>query len=518
MKLSKILQAHKFAMLAIILWLSISCSMFLAFRNEWQITKSTTLNLLCIALYIAMTLTIGFLYYMLYKKKTLEWIFVGFALIMGMIQLFTIPISALPDSNSHFLTVYGESSKLLGVKAYDDDGNILVYSDVFWNTGLTWYPTKDDYVFYTQGVFVQPEATQETLTTRLPLGTKHPGYIPQILGVSLARVLKLNPVQIIHMGRIFALLFYCFIMYWAIKKIPFGKTALFIIGGLPMTLQQAVSYNYDSVLNGICLLTVSWLLYLIYEARKIKYSDIVFLIAATITIATIKFIYLPIMGLGLLIPQEKFATQENAKRNKLIAEAAIIVIGVLSLLFSKFAFLQGELGVSSTTLGTSDISLLWILKNPLTTIGILYRTIERYFSLWVEGLFASPLGYFDAGIDIPSAITIALLVLLLLSTLKTNNSKLTNILSLSQKAWLTFIIGIITLLIMIAILCDTTIGADTIWGVQGRYFLPVVPLILLVCSNDLILLTKNIDKYLLLTLGYLNCMTIFYYTLTVVSA
>ena len=125
-----------------------------------------------------------------------------------------------------------------------------------------------------EGALGQSESVTEEVVTRAPITESlHPGYLPQIIGVLFAEFLSLNYEQILLVGRLFALLWYCLVIFWAVKLMPFGKVFLLIAAILPMTMQQVVSYNYDSVLIGICFLAIAYLLNLICTKRMVKWWD-----------------------------------------------------------------------------------------------------------------------------------------------------------------------------------------------------------------------------------------------------
>ena len=189
------------------------------------------------AMYAGMTLSLFIMCIMLLKKKRIELIFSVSVFVIGMIYLFVIPPFVVPDEPAHFINAYAQSSRLLGKEVVDDSGKVLVASDALWGQDKN-VARRDVYIQFMKGALGKGTANSgdaiATIETSLQF---NPGYIPQIIGISLARIFRMNSEQLLLLGRLFALLWYCFIMFWAIKFIPFGKAALFIIGMLPMTMQ-----------------------------------------------------------------------------------------------------------------------------------------------------------------------------------------------------------------------------------------------------------------------------------------
>ena len=75
-----------------------------------------------------------------------------------------------------------------------------------------------------EGALGQSESVTEEVVTRAPITESlHPGYLPQIIGVLFAEFLSLNYEQILLVGRLFALLWYCLVIFWAVKLMPLEK-------------------------------------------------------------------------------------------------------------------------------------------------------------------------------------------------------------------------------------------------------------------------------------------------------
>lgn len=76
------------------------------------------------------------------------------------------------------------------------------------------------------------------------------------------------------------------------------KEMLAIIGLFPMTLQQVVSYSYDSILIDACFVISVLLISKIVNPSKITVGDMGIMACTIIVIASLKFVYLPILGLA----------------------------------------------------------------------------------------------------------------------------------------------------------------------------------------------------------------------------
>ena len=474
----------------------------------------SALKYFALAMYIGLSACLIIIYLMFAKEKRPECLFGSFALCLGVVYLFILPPFVVPDEPSHFVTAYMESSKLLGEEETNAEGKIIVSSDTLWGQDER-QASSDTYVQYMKGAVGESSSVESKTVTRAPLTSTHPGYLPQILGISLARIIGLNSEQLLLLGRLFALMLYCFLMYVAIKHMPFGKTFLFIIGTLPMTMQQVVSYSYDSLLLGVCFLTFSLLLEYIYTEKVITWHGYVVLGLATVVIASVKFVYLPLLGIALLIPSYKF----GSLRKKIAGAAGIVSLSMTTILLTRLSTIQKAAG-GATQLpeaagGGTRITIDYCLQNISSVIEMFYRTLEQQISRWLSGALASPLGWLE--ISLPDIVIIGFLFVLLLCICKSRPFTDRRVLA-GSRVYPLFLFVLMTGAIMFSMLLDwTPMGSMEIQGVQGRYFIPFLPLILLILDNNLIILQKNIEKYLVLFSAYLHCQVALCVTLTVIS-
>ena len=463
------------------------------------------------ALYIGMTILFGLVCLAYIKQMRLEWRAVGFVFCLGIIYMFVIPPFVSPDEGLHFLTVYEKSQNLMGNSVLNEEGKVVLPSDALWG-GDKRQATADTYIQFMEGALGQSESVTEEVVTRAPITESlHPGYLPQIIGVLFAEFLSLNYEQILLVGRLFALLWYCLVIFWAVKLMPFGKVFLLIAAILPMTMQQVVSYNYDSVLIGICFLAIAYLLNLICTKRMVKWWDWLIMGGMAIAIASIKLVYLPVFCLALAIPREKF----GGTKKKIIGGAWIAFICIGTLLVTRLATISSyTIAAGTTTSGTVEkMSISYCLDHLWLTIQMVYRTFEREFTHYLPEMLASPLGWLE--VESPNILVLGFILVLLLSVVKRQDTGRRIQYGVQLNA--TFIALAVIALIMVATLNWTPISSGVIIGIQGRYFLPVLPLAVLMLENNVLVLRKSISNYLILSTIYLQCMSIYFFTLTAIS-
>ena len=129
-------------------------------------------------------------------------------------------------------------------------------------------------------------------------------------------------------------------------------------------------------------------------------------------------------------------------------------------------------------------------------------------------MVASPLGWLE--IWIPDIIVYGFVFILMLSVIGYDTEAHEISVGFKLFGWIiTF--GMAILALMALLLDCTNVGATQIAGFQGRYWLPILPMILILFRNQVIVFKKRVDKYLVLALCYLHCVTIFHISLTIIG-
>ena len=87
--------------------------------------------------------------------------------------------------------------------------------------------TEETYRFIREKGLAGSGEEGEAVSYQLPVRTTPLAYLPQALGITLARLLGLGGLGLLYMGRLFNLLFLAGMGYLAMRRMPFGKEVLF---------------------------------------------------------------------------------------------------------------------------------------------------------------------------------------------------------------------------------------------------------------------------------------------------
>lgn len=322
-------------------------------------------------------------------------------------------------------------------------------------------------------------------------------YIPQAIGILIGRLFKLNPYIIAILGRITNLIYYLSVIYFAIKLMPKEKwkNILIVCALLPMSMVIAASLSPDAIIISTMYLAIAYVLHLKYDKEKIGIKEtIIFGILCLIpTMCKVVYIFLTI--LFFTIPKEKF---KNTKCRIIYFAIIMCIILIPYLVWNKIPKPEE---VAIRTNQTEQI--YFTLSDPLRDLGTGGKTLYKYLigSDSSNYIFTMIGGWFT-----PYTIDCVFLLILLFVTFYENKEDANNhSINLSKKD--KFIILIICSLVILMIFAGLYVGFTRacytiVEGVQGRYFLPILPLLLiLIETNKIKCNIKNIRiKYIVLSL------------------
>ncbi len=493
----------------------------------------------------------GVLFFEKYKGRQwkLEQIYPAAGLLLGLMYMVILPPLSAPDEVSHYISAYQLSSRLLGQPSGSEDGHVLVRAQdwiiedvkgeyAVKHTGL--YPEKDGgseekdraglllgqvlaedtYRFiYGQdfGIFSaswmeglrarisradenQGRPEQETVSDYVvspypPIVTTPAAYVPQILGISLARLLNLNSLWLLYLGRLFNLLFFVLMTWLAMRRLPFGKEVLFGVAMLPMTLHLSASFSYDVMILACMFLFTAVCLDLAYRKEKVSISDILILAVLMGAAGPCKMVYGAMMGLCLLIPVKKFGGWGRWLVSAVVVAGAWMTVMVL---------VNGQVvagyaaATESLVSGTEEagFSLKLLFHHPMLLIQMFYNTVMHQIDEYHLTMIGSSLGNLDPVLNVPYPLILLFTSgLLLLAFRKPGESiRITG----GRRIWVFAVCAVCMGALMLSMLIACTPRTSTvIEGVQGRYFLPFLPVLLMACKNDRLVLTKDGNRSIL---------------------
>lgn len=442
------------------------------------------------------------------RRWRIERVFLLTILCLGVVYNFLLVPYMTPDEKYHIDMTYRHSNALLGIETAGENKCYKRADDE--KIRFTSEPTLTNYKEVYDGLFTlaKDESLVEadaTSNTQAPLVV----YLPAVLGMTLARLLHLGTVPMLLLARWCSLLFFALLAYWSMRKLPFGKTTLFLLAVLPMNLQQCTSFSYDAVISGVIFLYTSYCLSLAYGEEPVRPKDILAMgILAIVMIYGKSGVYLPVCFLALLIPARKFRN----RRVQIFSVAGLFMLPVLGF-FNKntdtvtqiVATTEATSTVGSST--TAGYTIGYFLQDPLAFVSMMTSTLTDKLGFYLQSVVGQKMGWVE--IEISEAIPILFLLLLALSVCKEKREPV--FVKTWQKWWVTLVCGASFGIILVGMLLTwTPMGNVSIEGVQGRYLIPLLPAFALVGRNRLLMYEKNPERGLVYAAFVGQLLTVMY--------
>lgn len=424
-------------------------------------------------------------------------------IVLGSLISFIIPIGNVPDeSNAHMIIAYHYSNVMLGIN--DDMGNVkirqcdkdMIYNYTYVNNEklLNYVNDFDNH----ENLDMTLVDSKQNINPAIKLYSYT--YYLSALGITVGRLFGLNGILCILLARLFNFILFVIVSCVCIKNIPAYKSIMAFVCLLPMTLQQAFSVSYDSIVLSLALIITTLTIRLFYNDYLIKKEKIILLVSIVLISLCKGFSYAPIMLVPLSYFIKKINFKElfqNKKRN-----VCFLGIGILFCIILLFVFmlLKGKI---------SEGSILYLLVHPVLFLDYMRNTIYANLESYIASSLADSMGLFSIRIYGPILVAYYMLIPYLLFNHDASEKKLPDYTRIT--IFVVFAICFIGILLAMYSWSYRIglISNNVIVGFQGRYLLPVLPLFLMGISNKGYILSDVVEKKTLFLSMVLAVLTIF---------
>lgn len=339
------------------------------------------------------------------------------------------------------------------------------------------------------------------------------GYFPSVIGTIVARLLNLGVVTTVYLGRLCNFSFYITLSYFALKKIPFGKLLLFAIALLPMTSHQMFSLSYDAVINATAFLCVGYGMFFVYQSNEVQLKDIIlYSLCAILLLANKGSAYAFILVIPILAKYFNPNGDKVAKKTKIII-FLIVVISIILLNYRSITDASHITAIESTSEGlvpwsnTPSHTLTSMVNNIPGTLNIFTNTFIQKGWWYICTAIGSQLGWLS--IIMPSWIINTWLGLLLIASIAEKSNK--EVFTYEHKSLFFLISLAVILVVMLAMaLAWTPMDYDVIEGVQGRYYIPIIYLLLICLQNSRVYLRENMTRIIMVMISVMSVVSIYF--------
>lgn len=305
-------------------------------------------------------------------------------------------------------------------------------------------------------------------------------YYPMSIGFYVARKLNLSFASSVELAKFGNLLFYIFVVFWAIKLAVRYQYIVALIGLLPNCVFLASSISYDAMVNSFLLLgSVLILNECMQPEKKLTWQNALLILMSFFLGCIAKPVYIVMALMMIFFGTKKF----HSRWQQVIFIFAVIAVTGLMLynifkplpsagsdyyLVNNFSYAGDKRNVGTSVIG----QLQYILSNPVTFVRLVFSSMWDMFAGYFFGSDRF-LQYAYAGAAPKGFMYLILIVAVWLSLFQRKGSQSRKIGKKYVILNLIMILGMSGMIWSSMYVSYTTVGADEILGVQGRYFIPL---------------------------------------------
>ena len=313
------------------------------------------------------------------------------------------------------------------------------------------------------------------------------GYLPSAVGVLVGKPFE-NPLVSFYSGRVFGALFFVLAIVLALRIVPDRyRVIVYFYAAMPTLLHQVSGISYDAVQLSLFPLLFAYLTKFLVEDDEIKPVHLLIFMGLLWWIINVRLLaYYPILLLFFIIPHQKITPRFS---RYLLVTSAFLGVTAITTGFFDFLYLPSVADSQSDGFEISaSAQLRFVLNHPWDFVAACYKTMDKIGALlfregigifgWVDYIFA----FFPYFI----VLFVAGMVAYYAAEKDVGLLRPWQILILFAAILLTF--GSLFLSLYAV---WTPVGHDMVDGLQGRYFLGLLPLAIFAVSQTAAAMGKS---------------------------
>ena len=479
-------------------------------------------------------------------------------LIFGLGYMYVFPAMSAPDEIAHFISAYKISNKMLGKQATVKDGHVIIRAQDLWIEDVDGEYTFDKgkseeekvlipeegshgkiisskleetsyKVFYGKGdsrsnniyISFSGQNYEKAQSLHAPVNTIPSVYFLPATGITVARIMGLNSIYLVLFGRMANLILFILFGTLGIYFLPKFKEFIFLVSLLPTTIELAASYSYDAVMISSMIFFVSYVFFLAHEKKEFDIKDLVIVSLIAGLVLPCKMVYFPMLLMLFSIPLYKFKFRGKVdgkiKKENIAFFLTSAVVVLLSWVFAMYLVNRSTVVGYSTSntsslewAGEESYTIGYLLHNKLKAVKLFYNTLLLQLEYYHKTMFGAYLGHADDVVGIPYIGFLLLNIGMIFSVF--GEAKEKQLLVKERVLTGISIFFVIFLVLLSMLIAWTPISSEFIEGVSGRYFIPVLLPLLMICRNNKIAIkdeTKRNIIFLFILINAISLLKIF---------
>lgn len=310
-------------------------------------------------------------------------------------------------------------------------------------------------------------------------------YFPHVIAIKVLKRFDVTVSTLYYGARYFTFLVWLVAMFFVIKMMPFGKWLTTLLLLLPMNVYITNSFSADTATNIIALLFIAYVLKLAYKQNKITYLNFFLLLALITLLAFAKVVYIGLVLILIIIPKKQFNNKWQHIIGTVVLFAAAFVITyfwsnkVLEF-YTPYSNYNAKFkdGICLSNCANYYLQKDYIIHHKIYFLNVIYHSIIdhpiTYFNGYI-GLF----GNMDIFIS-KNYIYVSYLIILFIALFERNEHVPT---VLMRIVFVVAAFGAFVLLLLSQHLTWDCVGEGIVDLIQGRYLIPILPLLFFVLIN-----------------------------------
>jgi uncharacterized membrane protein len=319
------------------------------------------------------------------------------------------------------------------------------------------------------GAFLQMQSRQPRQQVTVPFPSTASfsplAYLPQALGIRVAKELGLGPLGQMRAGRLLNFLAYLGMVFLIWRWLPAGRRTFLLLASFPTFVAIAASLSADPLNFTIPALFFAWV-WRLRVTRDVPFgpADAGVLVLFVVGLSLLKPIYLMFALFAVLLPARLFEGWRDRMRVLGLAWGAGAAVAIAWNL--SYPFVPGTYWQTGADPG---LHLRILLTDPVRVAGLLLDSLHAWTAYWWKDSTIRFGGHgFGFVVDGGSIYAGAALALVLALTLAEAGKRADRMLVAVS---LCLALSYALLLLMAFWIGFTRAGAPLIAGVQGRYFM-----------------------------------------------
>ena len=445
--------------------------------------KHLTLYLACICLAVLATVTAWF--GMILHMRS-DWVFLMVFLLLGMSVSLLVKHPSVPDEYAHFDTAYTIANEISGngISPFPNatyKRRCDIYADPVTKIRLS----SSAYEWFYQEL--QPDILDEepVLIYARNIRSDSTGliYLPAAVGILAGKSMHLGFASMAMLARFLTLLTAGTILSLAVRVMPGERHIIFVLSLIPLTLCELGAVTPDALIIPLCFLLTACCLRTLQNPGRADYRMLAVILLITVLLTSIKGgMYLPLGLVSAYVFYRCFQSGSADRKNARIIITAVVLIASAAVIlryhhqFARVLFRsQGD--AYSARRAQQSYSIPYLLAHP----GLLFRILEGTVHYSVPGYFNGLVG---RGVGWLKSYSVNQLLqyaytLLLTFTVLTKRKEI-----LPERKVFT-VISVVSCVLCFAAMAMamltgwTQFGREYISGLQTRYFIPFLPLLII---------------------------------------